>query len=148
MKVAFLKGTGYIDYAIRLWTFSQYSHCEMVFSDGQTIGVDLILPPTVTRRTMRYNANWDLIDLDIPCDREERIRFFVTQQLGKAYDWKGIFLSQVLPFKSEDPDKWFCSELCMAAFKFGGYFPDEISAKVSPKRFNACIKPLQRVSRS
>lgn len=144
MKAVFLKGTGVIDYAIRIWTLSPYSHSEFQFSDGESMGVCLTLPPKVTRRRVVYGPSWELVDLDVPIERELKIKEFIIKQLGKDYDWKGIFLSQVLPFKSEDPTKWFCSELCMASFKYAGYFPDEVASKIHPGRFYKCIQPLRR----
>ena len=120
IRLAFYKGEGDIfDKLIRLWTRSPYSHVEMVFGDlwysssPRDGGVRLkLIDPSP--------EHWDFVDLDVIPKKREEMRKFLISQLGKKYDWTGILLSQILPLDAQDPNRWFCSEICTAALKAGG----------------------------
>jgi uncharacterized protein YycO len=61
------------------------------------------------------------------------IKNFCNAQVGKGYDWAGIFLCQVLDFNIDNPNKWFCSEVLAAAFKMprpNWYNPQRLLEKV------------------
>lgn len=124
MKVAFLKGTGFYDRLIQIGTWGPYSHCEFVFSDGVWFGND----PGGDHKT-KFHApyknltNWDIVSLpDFYKPMESDVRKLAVELGGKEYDWKGIFLSQVLPLSIQDDDKYFCSEVVMRLIKKSGMF--------------------------
>lgn len=143
MKVAALKGTGIADRLIQLWTWSKYSHCELVFSDGVTFGSTLKPPMKTSFSQKVYNpALWDLIDINVPPEKEALIRMFCEKQAGKEYDWKAIFLSQILFLRKEDPDKWICSEVCVAAFQKASYCAGLKPCTVSPGKFVKLAKAI------
>lgn len=112
MKVAFYKGKGgWTDKLIRFWTLSQYSHCEIVIGDYwySSSWYD----GGVRRKKIDYNPeSWDFIE--VPYDESIIVEFFHQTQ-GKEYDLKGIVLSQIFPFKTQDMDKYYCSEWCAIA---------------------------------
>ena len=140
MKVAFLRGTNFLDKLIKGWTGYKYSHCELVFSDGVTIGTSLRSPFKVESKKVNYNKGyWDLIDIKLDMDQEIRIRTFCNAQIGKEYDWTAIWFSHLLPFKIQDDNKWFCSELCVAAFQKIKYLPHELPSQINPGEFYKLI---------
>ena len=147
MKIAFLKGTDIADMMIKFWTMSKYSHCEMVFSDGHIIGSSTAPPFKVTKQYFNsqpvYPADWDVIEINVTPQEEALIRKFAEEQIGKAYDWSGIFFSQVIPIKVQDGSKWFCSELCVASMQVVPRLAALLKMKastVSPGKFSQLIK--------
>lgn len=126
IKVAFYKGKGnFIDWCIRVWTRSIYSHVELaiVHADGS--------PPIIvsssgrdggvrfkTYSNEKLNSDkWAMVDVTDQVNFDELSKFTATHH-GKAYDFKGIFLSQFLPLKRHSKDKYFCSEFCAEALGF------------------------------
>ncbi len=106
------------DAAIRWATRGRYSHVEMIAAiaqhgetaqclsssgrDGGVRAKQILLKPD----------SWDLVELRIdPAKPAE----FIRERIGAQYDYKGIFLSQVLALGRHDESRWFCSEICAAA---------------------------------
>ncbi|ODS24167.1 hypothetical protein AB835_04625 [Candidatus Endobugula sertula] len=126
VKVAFYKGKGnFIDWCIRFWTRSIYSHVEMIIITESTGDVCLVSSSGRDGgvRSKRIKAdhfnksNWTMIDVS----KElliEQLRPFYVDRMGLQYDFKGIFLSQFLPLKRHSKDKYFCSEFCAEALGF------------------------------
>jgi hypothetical protein len=53
----------------------------------------------------------------------EAMRAFLREQLGAGYDWLGAAGIPVLRSDDwQDPDRWWCSELIIAALAAGGLF--------------------------
>jgi uncharacterized protein YycO len=140
MKVAFLRGTSFFDKLIKGWTGEKYSHCELVFSDGVTIGNSLKSPFRVESKKVNYNKGyWDFIEIKIDLDQEIKMRTFCNAQIGKEYDWKAIWFSQFIPLKFQDDKRWFCSELCVAALQQIKYLPYELPSEINPGEFYRLI---------
>jgi len=145
MKVAFLKGTGILDRLIQFWTFSKYSHCELIFSDGSSFGTSLTSPfKTQFTYKMYFHQHWDIVEVDVPPEKELLIKAFCWTQVDKKYDWKAIFFSMILPFRKEDPSKWICSEICVAAFHVADYFGGIKACTVNPGKFAKLIKSIKK----
>ena len=119
IQLAFYKGKGdWMDKVIRWWTRSPYSHCEIVI-DGIWYSSS---PRTgkVRAATIYPKENhWDFIELLCTAEQKQIMVRALESQLGKPYDYLGIFLSQVIPLSIQDPTKWFCSEICSCALKKG-----------------------------
>ncbi len=141
MKIAFLKGKGILDRLIQIWTLSKYSHCEMVFTDGMTVGTSLGMPFTVTKQTNAFYSPglWDMVEVKLTPDEEEKVKKFALEQVGKKYDWMGIYLSQILPFRMQKTNKWFCSELCVASLQQVGKVSDIKPCRVSPGKLSKML---------
>ena len=119
MKIALYKGTrpglaGLYNMAIRLVTMQQYSHAELVFSDGMS-GSSSFEDGGVRVKKINYTtqSNWDFIDLNVTHD-EQRAKVWFAEHFGQPYDLPGV-LRFMLPFVPEDPNAWFCSEAIAAA---------------------------------
>jgi hypothetical protein len=82
------------------------------------------------------DTEFTIFSIDVTDEQKSKIEEFLFKQLGKEYDFKGIF-----GFASysdiQDKDKWFCSELVFAAFKNAGIeLLRQIEPyKVSPRLF-------------
>ena len=116
MEVWFYIGKGKLfDRLIRWWTNSRYSHCELII-DGMANSADAWTNCVRAITVSGFNPDsWERVavtgDKDIALE-------FVRMQLGKKYDWFGI-LGFIVPWKSGDKNKWYCSEFCAAALGIG-----------------------------
>jgi len=114
IKIAFYKGHGRLrDRFIRLWTRSPYSHVELVLPDNK--GWMGIYPPDSPR--VRNNMledqllhEWDFINLRATAEQVEAIQDFYDLTCDQSYDWIGMTLSHILPFRVKHINKWYCSE--------------------------------------
>ena len=123
MKLAFYKASGnLIDKAIRLVTLGKYSHCELIFSDGQWFSADAWENKCRFKDGSKFNLqNWDFIDFN--CD-EQLAKLFCKNIEGAKYDFRAILL-WLIPMSIDNSKKWYCSEVCNSAIAF----PHE---KISP----------------
>lgn len=117
MKVIFLKkDPGIFASLIRLWTRSNYDHCELLFNDNLRFRA-------IDGSLSGYNKApidptcWDVVNVNIDLIDEAKIKKWCDSEVGRAYDWVGIFFSQFLPFGWHSNDKWFCSEIATAALQ-------------------------------
>lgn len=101
----------YIDKSIRLWTWSKYSHCELVLNKNENICFSSSFRDGwVRQKQINLDSwNWDLFEVDECIMRH--LKKIVTED-WKEYDLLWIFLSQFINLWIHDENKWFCSELC------------------------------------
>lgn len=139
VKLAFYKGEGdWTDKLIRWWTGSKYSHVEMII-DGRWYSSSPRNGYVRSKIIIPKEDHWDFVDVEVTeCAKYEMLTFF-KKQLGKKYDWAGIFLSQVLPLEIQDPGRWFCSEICSAALKRVGKHLEKPAQWYSPGRLYESI---------
>ena len=136
--------TSFFGKLIKFYTFSEYCHCEIIFSDGQWYssreyknGVSFITgPPNGERMT-----DYDFFLLPISKDDEQRIRSWCEKEQFNddgtrcGYDVRGVLFSFLpIPIGWQSADKWFCSEICCAALQTIGWFAGYSAASVSPKK--------------
>lgn len=111
MKIAFYKseyGTKY-DKTISFFTFSKYSHCEIVFPDGMCWSSS-VRDGGVRGKYIELGDHWDVFDL-IGDFSESAIKYWFMSHNGDLYDWVGAGGSLIhLDLTSEN--KKFCSYVC------------------------------------
>lgn len=84
-------------------------------------------------KLFKHPERWDVVDLKALRPISEMIKT-CEEELGKPYDWYGIF-GFITPFgKINAKDKWYCSEICNYVF-FGRW-----QKRVSPTRLFSKIK--------
>lgn len=145
MKILAYKGTGLVSKLIRLQTRSEYSHVAIQLLDGTVVeawaagGVRHVASP--------LEAHKSKTEIDVFLLTEEfdsgAVLQFLNSQLGKKYDFRSIF--RFLTRRSSPlDDRWFCSELVLAAFRMGGLelLARVPSSEVSPR--DITISPLLR----
>ena len=103
---------------VSLFTFSTAYHTELVFSNGDAIFASHTAGITWVKR--EYNPyNW--VNVPLPWIRRMEQEFirewcdYLVQQ-GVQYDWIGAIFGGLWN-SIEDPNRWFCSELCAAAIR-------------------------------
>lgn len=121
MIIAFYKGfKGTItDKAICIWTFSKYSHCELLDNKGYSYSSSS-RDGGVRKKQIPYNPEkWDYYTLNIkhPTKYKWLYKFYSVTE-GCLYDWIGIVFSQILPLSIEDSSKYYCSEWILYFFKY------------------------------
>lgn len=112
MKVAFYKAKygDWIDKIVSWYTKSPYSHCELVFSNGD------FLSSSKRDGGVRYTnidnlERWDIYELQDSKYSEDLIRLIVRQYLGQKYDIIGA-IGSGFNIDLSDKNKKFCSNLC------------------------------------
>jgi hypothetical protein len=127
------QGQSTISRLIRFFNWSPYSHASWTFAqvaDGVLRG-DRSEFEAWMKGGVCHREHWgeahttgtrvDCYELEQPLSREEQeaMMLFLAGQLGKRYDMRGVFhfLSRS---KSNNPDRWFCSELIFAALRKSG----------------------------
>ena len=75
------------------------------------------------------------LTVELPTTKEIQDKFyaFITDQLGKSYDWRSLFSMITYGRDWREDDSWFCSELIAAALEHSGYFEHPLS--ISSARF-------------
>jgi hypothetical protein len=118
MKVFFYKAirpgvAGIYSHGVRLITKSQYSHCEILFSNGRSWSSSFA-DGGVREKVIEYDPeHWDCIELPDELFEERALKWFVVHQ-GEKYDLLGN-LHFIFSVVGDDKKKWFCSEAVGAA---------------------------------
>lgn len=119
MKLALYKGPpqtishNIFHYATRLWTFSKYSHAELVIdgicysSSGRDGGVRAKEIDLTTGR-------WDVFEISNDDSLKEKALKWFSDHDEDKYDYRNI-LRFVFPFVGHDKHKWVCYEAVGAA---------------------------------
>ncbi len=116
-RAVFYRGTrpglaGLYNRLVRIIDHGQYSHCELIFSDGLAASASFLDSGVRFKRIDFSPGRWDFIDLN-PA-KETTARQWFTDHNGQPYDLRGNlrFVFGVVP---ESKKKWFCSEAVAAA---------------------------------
>jgi len=115
LKLALYKGKGnWTDKAIRKWTKSEYSHCELVidniwYSSSPRDGC------VRAKQIEPQEGNWDYIEITCNPEQQSVVLDTFRANMGSGYDYTGILFSQVLPIGIQMSFRWFCSEICSQA---------------------------------
>lgn len=112
MIAAFYRSTprgwaGLYNRLVRWWERGQYSHVELIFSDGLAASSSYMDGGVRFKRIDFHPEHWDFIEL--PAHLELRARSWFENHAGERYDLMGNvrFLAD---FMRDDQYKWFCSE--------------------------------------
>jgi hypothetical protein len=133
MKIAFRKNdTSIISKLIRWWTKSPYSHCEIIFSNGQTFSAFIEERKTSMKTKVYSDNSWDIIELPIDKEAEYMVYEWCMNEMNCGYDFIGIIFSQIIKLSRESKEKWFCSEVCCAALQQANLAQGVVPHEVSP----------------
>lgn len=115
MRILFCINTkGIIDFIIRTFTKSKWSHVAFLLDDNTVIEATYPLVWRVPLAEML--SNYDKFELiDIPCVYRKAKEAGLSQ-LGKRYDIAGLALHR----DWQEQDSWFCSELVAWCLEQGG----------------------------
>lgn len=117
IKLLFTANHSPFSYAIRVATWSPYSHVDVVLDHDLVVGA-----------TVRHGVSLRHIDdvleasskhLFVELDAPESVKCRVLSQLGKPYDLPGLF-GFLTKRDWQIEDRWFCSELVAWALEREG----------------------------
>ncbi len=147
MKVAFRKKCHTIySRIICFWTFGKYSHSELVFSDGKSFSSDESDGGTRWKDSIMTAEEWDFIEVPCTKSQEKEIRRFCEGEDGLQYDMVGIGFSFLpVPIGWQSAEKWFCSEICVAALQQIGYLTGYTPSRISPNKLYKILKNERRL---
>ena len=113
MQLAMYKGKGKIgNKPVRLWTRSQYSHCELVIGDMWYSSS--LMDKGVRRKQVILNPeHWLLVPL--PDNLEAGALAYFERTKDESYSWLDLVRSQMLNLAADEPGAAFCSDWCAAA---------------------------------
>ena len=113
-------------WAIRKITGSPYSHVDIVLAEGFYLGSQPGTGVVLHKEVCPFEHFYEIdIDSEIPLT-------FLFDQVGKKYDYSGIYGFLTKDRDWQEDDCWFCSELVAASInKVEKIFPDEASS-ISP----------------
>lgn len=127
----FVTEAGFTSWAIRWFTWSDWSHIDFVLPSGKFLGARLdggvqIRPHDYIRPSKFCYAYVEVVD-------PRRIYGWATSQVGKPYDWKAI--AGFLPRMNwQDPGHWFCSEFFAQAFQLKDMpIVDRMASRITPQ---------------
>lgn len=141
MKIAFYKGNrpgiqGYFNRICRWWLNGKFSHTELVFSDGMSASASFI-DGGVRFKHIDYDCErWSIYPV---IGDEAKARDFVRSLVGLPFDLLGL-LGHALPHKPHSKNKWFCSELVLAALLVANDLPFDESFRADPCNLEALIR--------
>lgn len=132
MNVAFYGGPGdVITTLIKLVSQGEFSHTELVFSDGRWIGASgrgkdkgvrwAVVPLSLD--------NWIFVTVDATEEQEKEIRRLAVSQIGQPFDWKGV-ISHLIPWLESD-DGFYCTNFIVRLMHAVGLWKD-IPAHITP----------------
>ena len=138
------KDTSFVGKVIAFWTRSKYYHTEIMINGYRVISVpgnglviDKSLPHDID--------NWDIVKVpkfSVTTSEYEEIFTWLSEQVGKDYDIKGILFSQIFKWNTHNPDKWFCSEIATTILQLfniprsEGLIPNNVSPAILGNIFN------------
>lgn len=111
-QIAFYKAKhgNWLDYIIAATTFSKYSHCEFVLSDGTFVGCSPRDSGVRTKKVDTSTGHWDIYDLPESVD-DDQILWFYNLFKKYKYDWVGAFTS-LFDIALTLNKRMYCSEFC------------------------------------
>lgn len=113
-----------------------FAHAELLW-DSDISYTAQPMGGTNYARHNHLNCDWVVYELPEVCD-DGTIRRWCDSELGCRYNFGGV-MHFVLPFMAQNPKKWFCSEIVVAALQQVGLFPNEVAWRVSPNRLKKLL---------
>lgn len=130
IKVIFARSPKPFSLAIRLFTWSHWSHVAVIMPDGKTViearGGEGVVETHINEFKRRY-VEYKSCRLPV-MDRQEAFRE-LRKELGKPYDMTAIY-SMVFRRNWQETDSWFCSELVAHA---SGLFRQDYVKRITPE---------------
>lgn len=105
-------------YAIRLWTWSRWSHAELVI-DGVCYSSSVMDGGVRGKVIDLDSGHWDIVELDLSEDEVGRALAWFLKNSGAGYDYRNI-IRWVAPFIPQHPLQFVCYEAIGEALGFAG----------------------------
>lgn len=122
--IAIYKGHSLISRIIRFANWSPYSHAAIIDPVGNRV-IEAWQGRVQAARSLSElhttTTEVDVFHVETTPEQSAAVLAFAYAQVGKRYDYRGIlhFITR-RPEYPGDQDRWFCSELVMAAYRAAG----------------------------
>lgn len=119
MQIALYKGPpetllhSLTHYSIRLWTFSKYSHAEIVV-DGVCYSSSSRDGGVRSKVINLESGRWDVVEISDSPELKQKVLAWFAKHDGESYDYRNI-IRFVLPFVGQNKNHWVCFESIGAA---------------------------------
>ena len=95
------------------------------------------------KEVLKHEDRWDVLDTTDDMEKAYVMLGFFIEEDGKDYDFAGVSGFKV-SFIRQNPDKWYCSEICDAAKKLAGlwmeFYRSHPSASYWIQKFLTALK--------
>jgi len=122
MKLLFTRRRHIGSWIIRMVTWSEYSHVDIVLDEHYLIGATAFEGVAIQSINYRLSNASKAVLMDLPVKSLEDAIGYAKSQVGKRYDWLGVF-GIGLRRNWQDEKKWSCAELVAAAADYAGQKP-------------------------
>lgn len=112
-----------------------FCHAELLWDSDISYTAQPFSGTNYSRHVHRPQ-NWVVYDLPY-CD-DGKIRMWCDSEVGCEYNFAGV-MHFVFPFMAQNPKKWFCSEVVVAALQKVGMFPREVAWRISPNKLKKIL---------
>lgn len=134
MKLLFTRRKHIGSWLIRIVTWSEYSHVDIVLDDKWLLGS--IAPDGVVKNKYaeRLAIASKAVLMDLPVKSMDAAIAYASNQLGKPYDWLGV-IGIGLHRNWQEDDKWSCAELVAKVASEAGQkpFDDKFIHRITPQ---------------
>ena len=122
IRIAQYKGKSFASKVIKFVTRGQYSHTAIMLADDEIYeawqGSNSIRVIKSLSDGHSQGTPVDIYELPSTGLQEKMFTEYLTRQVGKKYDFLGLVSFYFNKSKSNREDRWFCSELFVAACNF------------------------------
>jgi len=122
MKLLFTRRHHIGSWLIRMVTWSEYSHVDLVLDEDLLIGAIAGDGVVLSKAKDRLAISSKAVMMHIPVKEVDVSEAFAIGQLGKQYDWLGV-IGIGLKRNWQEDDKWSCAELVASILAAGGQRP-------------------------
>jgi hypothetical protein len=111
LRIAFYKSKNgnWQDKLIAAGSFSEYSHCEIVFENG-VCASSSPRDGGVRFKLIDLDSHWDIFELDSNYS-EDAIKYWFRTNIDDEYDWLGA-IGSIFHIDLTSEEKKFCSYAC------------------------------------
>ena len=117
MQIVFTTDNRPGSWLIRKLTASRWHHVGVSF--GETVFESRATGGVQKTTLGEFKSRGQFSSYEVPVPDEKGSLDWLHTQLGKPYDWSGVF-GLALSRRWQKPERWYCSELAAAAAKAGG----------------------------
>lgn len=122
MKLLFTRSHTIGSLLIRLVTWSNFSHVDIVLEGGSILGAEAGKGVSKGDFDRQVRKASKAVTVEIPVLDLQAAIAFAKSQKGKPYDWLGV-AGIGLHRDWQEPSKWSCAEFVAATLAKGGYSP-------------------------
>lgn len=136
LRIMFTNSTKPLSPVIRWVTWSSFSHMVVMIDDDTIIHSDfhgVRIEPI--KDLQDRSKNWMIVEYE--CENPQAVIDACKTQLGKPYDFTGLFGILLRDVDLQDDSKWWCSELPAFGFETAGIpkFATEFIHRITPQHW-------------